>query len=66
MLGHRAGRQPDGSRTPVALSEYAIRAPHLPVSLALHRPVSTHGVACRPSNSIAVNGDPGVGDGSTG
>ena len=56
----------EGARTPVALNEYATRAPHLPVSLAWQREASTYGVAVMPSNSTAVNGDPGGGGGSTG
>ena len=64
MLGHGPGHRPDGARTPVALSEYASRAPHLP--LAWHRALSTHGVAVRPSNSTGMNGDPAGASGSTG
>ena len=60
--GRGIGR--DGARTPVALSEYAWRAAHLP--LPWHRPLSTYGMAVMPSNSIAMNGDPGTGGGSTG
>jgi hypothetical protein len=55
----------EGARTPVALSEYACRAPHL-FWLPWHRPVSTYGVTVRPSNSTGVNGDPATGGGSTG
>ena len=36
------------------------------MSLAWQREASTYGVAVMPSNSTAVNGDPGGGDGSTG
>src|SRR5262249_48141937 len=52
------------ARTPVAFSEYPCRAAHLP--LPWHRDASTYGVTVMPSNSIAVNGDPGAADGSTG
>ena len=39
---------------PVARSENAIRAPQRP--RPWHRPVSTYGVTCRPSNSTISNG----------
>ena len=50
----------------MALSEYASRAAHLLLPSPEQREASTHGVAVMPSNSTAVNGDPGAGAGSTG
>ena len=52
----------DGARTPVALKEYARRAAHLFLPSPEQREESTYGVAVMPSNSTAVNGDPGTCD----
>jgi len=50
----------------VALREYACRAAHLFFPSPAQRDAFTQGVAVMPSNSTAVNGDPGTGGGSTG
>ena len=66
VLRRRADGSPRGSPHPGGLQRVRLPGGALVVPSPEQREASTYGVAVMPSNSTAVNGDPGTGDGSTG